>query len=246
MNKSVSGFLEKLEEINDEKIKVYIPSIKKEINTTPLTLKQQKDLIASTLDGVKGLLNFNKTLNKIILDNTDNKDLKLYDKFPFVIHLRKQSLGNKVKQDDNIINLDKVIENIKKIPFKIKDKHEVSLKSLRVGLKVPTLLEENTILTKGEQDVVVDENSTKESVGMLYMLEILKYIDSLTIEEDVIEFDKIKINERIKLIEQLPLSMYTEISNYIEKINEYLNDILTVDEVLISIDATFFDTSDID
>ena len=61
MNKSVSGFLEKLEEINDEKIKVYIPSIKKEINTTPLTLKQQKDLIASTLDGVKGLLNFNKT-----------------------------------------------------------------------------------------------------------------------------------------------------------------------------------------
>ena len=57
---------------------------------------------------------------------------------------------------------------------------------------------------------------------------------------------KITINDRIKLIEQLPLSMYTEISSFIEDINKYLNDILTVDEIVVSIDATFFDTSDID
>ena len=81
---------------------------------------------------------------------------------------------------------------------------------------------------------------------MLYMLEIIKYIDSLTIDEEVIEFSKITINDRIKLIEQLPLSMYTEISSFIEDINKYLNDILTVDEIVVSIDATFFDTSDID
>jgi len=246
MNKSVSGFLDKLEKINDEKIGVYIPSIKKEINTTPLTLKQQKDLIAATLDGVKGLLNFNKTLNKIILQNTDNTSFKIYDKFPFVIHLRKQALGSKIKQNDTIIDLNKVLANIKKTPFNIKDEHSVTLKSLKVGLKIPTLEEENIILAKGEQDVIVEEDSTKEGVGMLYMLEIIKYIDSLTIDEEIIEFSKITINDRIKLIEQLPLSMYTEISSYIENINKYLNDILTVDEVMVSIDATFFDTSDID
>ena len=83
-------------------------------------------------------------------------------------------------------------------------------------------------------------------MSFLYLLEIIKYIDSLTIDEEVIEFSKITINDRIKLIEQLPLSMYTEISSFIEDINKYLNDILTVDEIVVSIDATFFDTSDID
>ena len=160
--------------------------------------------------------------------------------------IRKQALGNKIKQNDTIIDLDKVLANIKKTPFNIKDEHSVTLKSLKVGLKVPTLEEENSILAKGEQDVVVEEDSTKEGVGMLYMLEIIKYIDSLTIDEEVIEFSKITINDRIKLIEQLPLSMYTEISSFIEDINKYLNDILTVDEIVVSIDATFFDTSDID
>tara|TARA_R100000988_G_C4005466_1_gene172253 strand:- start:784 stop:1524 length:741 start_codon:yes stop_codon:yes gene_type:complete len=246
MSNEVTNFLQKLEEINDEKIKIFVPSLKKDVETTPLTLKQQKDLIASTLDGIKGLLNFNKTLNDIVISNTGNKEFKIYDKFPFVIHLRKQSLGNKIKQGDTIIDLDNILKNIKKVPLNIKDTKTVTLKNLKVGLRIPTLIEESAILKKGEQDVVVQEDSTKEGVGMLYMLEILKYIENITIEEDIIEFSKIKISDRIKLIEQLPLSMYNEISEYIESVNKYLNDILTVDDIIVSIDTQFFDTSDID
>ena len=117
MSKHVSGFLKKLEKINKDAIKIYVPSIKKSIETTPLTLKQQKDLISSALDGLRGALNFNKTLNDIIIKNTGNKDLKIYDKFPFIINLRRQSLGNKVKIDKKIIDLDDVISNIKNTPF---------------------------------------------------------------------------------------------------------------------------------
>ena len=51
---------------------------------------------------------------------------------------------------------------------------------------------------------------------------------------------------RIKLIEELPLTMYKGISEYIEEINIYLNDILTVDGSIIPIDVRFFDTTDID
>ena len=76
-DKSVSGFLEKLGKLNDDKLKVFLPSIKKSIDTTPLTLKQQKDLISSALDGAKGALYFNKTLNNIIINKTGNHDLKI-------------------------------------------------------------------------------------------------------------------------------------------------------------------------
>ena len=246
MSKHVSGFLKKLEKINKDTIKIYVPSIKKSIETTPLTLKQQKDLISSALDGLRGALNFSKTLNDIIIKNTGNKDLKIYDKFPFIINLRKQSLGNKVKVDKKIVNLDDVINNIKTIPFKIKDEHVVTLKTLAVHLKVPTLTEESIITSKGEQDINPKDDVTKEGIGTLYMLEIIKYIDKLVIEDEEIDFNKIRINDRIKLIEELPLVMYNELADYIDTINQYLNDILTVDETVISIDARFFDTGDID
>jgi hypothetical protein len=246
MSKHVSGFLKKLEKINKDAIKIYVPSIKKSIETTPLTLKQQKDLISSALDGLRGALNFNKTLNDIIIKNTGNKDLKIYDKFPFIINLRRQSLGNKVKIDKKIIDLDDVISNIKNTPFKIKDEHVVTLKTLAVHLKVPTLTEESIITSKGEQDINPKDDVTKEGIGTLYMLEIIKYIDKLVIEDEEIDFNKIRINDRIKLIEELPLVMYNELADYIDTINQYLNDILTVDETVISIDARFFDTGDID
>ena len=246
MSKNVSGFLKKLGKINEDTIKIYVPSIKKSIETTPLTLKQQKDLISSALDGLRGALNFSKTLNDIIIKNAGNKDLKLYDKYPFIVGLRKQSLGDAVKTDNGVVSLDDVITNIKNTPLKVKDEHVVVLKTLAVHLKIPTLVEESVIVSKGEQGVNPRDDITKEGIGTLYMLEIIKFIDKLIIEDEEIDFSQIRINDRIKLIEELPLVMYNEISDYINSVNEYLAEILTVDDVTVSIDARFFDTGDID
>ena len=245
-NKSVSGFLEKLGKINDDKVKVFLPSLKKTIEVAPLTLKQQKDLISSALDGVKGAFFFNKTLNDIIINNSGNNDLKSYDKLPIIAHLRKHSLGNKVKIDEKIIDLDVAIKNFKTVPLNIKDEHIVELKTLKVYLRVPTLSEENMIFKKGEQDADTDRSSTREGLGLLYMLELLKYIDKLEIEEEEVDFSKIKIKDRIELVEELPLTMYKGISKYIESMNAYTNEIMTVDETVIPIDVRFFDTGEVD
>ena len=75
---------------------------------------------------------------------------------------------------------------------------------------------------------------------------VAKYIDKLTIGEDEVNMSQIKINERIKLVEQLPLAMYNEIAKFIEAINVYLRDVLTVGDTVVSIDAEFFDTSDVE
>ena len=40
--------------------------------------------------------------------------------------------------------------------------------------------------------------------------------------------------------------MYNEISDYINSVNDYLAEILTVDDITIPIDARFFDTGDLD
>ena len=239
MSKNVTSFLTKLDKLNENTIEVYLPSLKKKVSTKPLNLKQQKDLISSVLDGLKGTLDFSRTLNKIIIQNSGISDLKIYDKIPFIVTMRKNALGNKT----STVNLDKVIENFKKVPFKLKDEALVKFDNLKLTLKVPTLREENSILTKCEQDISTEQEQLKDGVGKLYIYELLKYIQSVQVDDDIIDLSDVKISERVKLVEKLPLSVYTEVSSFIEDINKYNSDLLTVDEEEISIDVEFFDTS---
>jgi hypothetical protein len=218
---------------------VFVPSLNKKVPTKPLNLKQQKDLISSILDGIRGTLDFSKTLNKIITDNTGLTDLKVYDKLPFIVSLRKHALGNKAGS----IELQKVIDNIKNISFDIKDTTTVKKDGVQLVLRVPTLRQESILLTKCDQEIDQDQELAKDGVGKLYIYEIIKYVDSLQIEDSVLEMDDIRIHERVKIVEKLPLSMYSKISDFIEKVNKYNSDILTVDDVEVNIDAEFFDTS---
>ena len=239
MSKNVSSFLTKLDKLNDKTIDVFVPSLNKKVPTKPLNLKQQKDLISSMLDGIRGTLDFSKTLNKIITDNTGLTDLKVYDKLPFIVSLRKHALGNKAGS----IELQKVIDNIKNISFDIKDTTTVKKDGVQLVLRVPTLRQESILLTKCDQEIDQDQELAKDGVGKLYIYEIIKYVDSLQIEDSVLEMDDIRIHERVKIVEKLPLSMYSKISDFIEKVNKYNSDILTVDDVEVNIDAEFFDTS---
>ena len=239
MSKNVSSFLNKLDKLHDETIEIYVPSLKKKVPTKPLNLKQQKDLISSALDGLKGTLDFNRTLNKIIIENSGLSDLKLYDKLPFIVALRKNALGNKAGK----IELQSILDNIKNIPLDVKDKDTIKKGPLKLTLKIPTLREENMLLNKCEQEINTDLQVLKEGIGKLYIYEILKHIDTIQVDDDVIDLDDIRIQERVKLVEKLPLSVYTKISDYIETINKYNTDILTVYETELEIDAEFFDTS---
>ena len=239
MSKNVSSFLTKLDKLNDKTIDVFVPSLNKKVPTKPLNLKQQKDLISSMLDGIRGTLDFSKTLNKIITDNTGLTDLKVYDKLPFIVSLRKHALGNKAGS----IELQKVIDNIKNISFDIKDTTTVKKDGVQLVLRVPTLRQESILLTKCDQEIDQDQELAKDGVGKLYIYEIIKYVDSLQIEDSILEMDDIRIHERVKIVEKLPLSMYSKISDFIEKVNKYNSDILTVDDVEVNIDAEFFDTS---
>ena len=239
MSKNVSSFLTKLDKLNDKTIDVFVPSLNKKVPTKPLNLKQQKDLISSMLDGIRGTLDFSKTLNKIITDNTGLTDLKVYDKLPFIVSLRKHALGNKAGS----IELQKVIDNIKNISFDIKDTTTVKKDGVQLVLRVPTLRQESVLLAKCDQEIDQDQELAKDGVGKLYIYEIIKYVDSLQIEDSILEMDDIRIHERVKIVEKLPLSMYSKISDFIEKVNKYNSDILTVDDVEVNIDAEFFDTS---
>jgi len=239
MSKNVTSFISKLDKLHEKTIDVFVPSLKKKVPTKPLNLKQQKDLISSVLDGLKGTLDFSRTLNKIIIQNTGLSDLRVYDKLPFVVTMRKNALGTKAGS----VELQSILDNIKNIPLDIKDEVVIKQGTLKLVLKIPTLRQENILLNKCEQEIDTEQEVLKDGVGKLYIYEIIKYISSIQVDDEVLELEDVRIHERVKLVEKLPLTVYSKINDFIEGVNKYNSDILTVDETEVAIDAEFFDTS---
>ena len=56
-------------------------------------------------------------------------------------------------------------------------------------------------------------------------------------------FDDLKITERVDIIENLPLTVYNQLSTFFKAFTAYETEILTFDEKTIAIDPAFFDTS---
>lgn len=244
MSNTVSNFIKKLDTLNSNKIKVFMPSTNKEVKVQPLNLKQQKDLLSLVSGGINSMLEFETIVNKIILDNSGIADLKIYDKLPFIINLRIEALGTTVTVDENKVNLQHVLTNLRDTPFELKDQKTVKYENLEINLKIPTLAEENAISTNCKQDNKIQDNDWDEGLKLLYLLDITKYIASLQIDDENVNMSDIRINERMDLIEKLPLNVYKEIAEYMREVKKYQDDILTVGDSTVGIVPTFFDYVD--
>jgi len=119
------------------------------------------------------------------------------------------------------------------------------LKNLKIHLEVPTLSHETTLLSNCEQHLETESSTLKNDVGQLYIYEIVKYIKSVEIDDEIIDMGEIRISERIKLLESLPLVAYKQIAKFMDEIETYQNDILTIDDYELAIDPIFFDNSSV-
>jgi hypothetical protein len=244
MDDNVKNFLDKIEQLKTDKIKVDVLSMNKKIDAESLTFKQQKNIISTITDGIVGPLKFQKNLNDIIIENTNNKDLTVIDKLLIVLQLRIDSIGSEIKIADKKYDvLTDVVDKLKKI------KHTTSKKltgHVEIDLEVPTLMVESQIIStcidilKKESDKDVGK-----SLSEIYTYEIVKYIKSLTLGEDSIQFTEIPVRDRVKIVNNLPVSINREIVEFIQSIKQKESDALKVDineeTHQIDIDISFFD-----
>jgi hypothetical protein len=79
----------------------------------------------------------------------------------------------------------------------------------------------------------------------IYTYELVKYIKSLTVGEDTVQFSEISVRDRIKIVNNLPLSINKQIIEFIQDIKQKEVEVLKVEidgEVhQIDIDVAFFD-----
>ncbi len=243
MSTSTSDFINKLSELKKE-FKVFLPSIKKEVSAKQINLKQQKDIISTAVNGVLGALQFSKAVNELIIENVDSDNMYTFDRIPALLALRVESLGDKIKLDSgDIVSLNDSLERAKDVPsFNLVKK--VKIGSLKVELRIPSLQEENVILKRCIQEIDnLKSEDLSKAMGLIYIFELIKTIKSVEVEEEVVDFNELKVVDRVKIVEQLPLELYDDITSFLTPIVKFEENILTVNEYIIPVDTSLLDAT---
>jgi len=79
-----------------------------------------------------------------------------------------------------------------------------------------------------------------DAIGNLYIYEIAKYIDSITIGNETINCNLLAVKELVNIIENLPAKLNEEVLNFMSKLRKTEEEFLTVSNNIIIIDSRFF------
>jgi hypothetical protein len=245
MNADVKTFLDSLKQVNDTNIvTVKVPSTSKKATFKKFNVTQQKKLLRSAFDGIKGSIESLNIFNNIIKDNCE-EDINFLqcDRTPILLELRKASSGNSFLIDDKPYNLAELKTlNIKDLNLTT----TIEDSGIEVKCAVPTLNIDTKINSKiiAELGKLSEAQQNKQSIELVLIYEIVKYIEAIKLEDVSLNFESLSIYDRVKIVEELPLSLNNSIMDYMASIKKVDEMCLTFDDdVILEIDAGFL-TSD--
>jgi hypothetical protein len=220
-----------LNDIEEENIPIFIPSVGTEILYKPLSTKQLKEILQSVVDTSVGANSFLRVANKIVGNNIDPIDfpLNIRDRDVILYTLRRECIGSDWK--------DKSLPELKPTENKgILRNHFIKLRKFTLELNTPTLEREGQFQTSLQPN---NEN-LEAIVGELFIKEITKYATKIVYQEQECNLSLLSPKEQLALIEKLPSGLIHKAAKAVETIQREWNEILTVDGEVVSIDPEFF------
>lgn len=242
MNENTKLILDKLQELGENTWEVDTVT-KGTVMAKSLNFKQQKELISTIADGTLGGLKLQKVLNTIVLDNVGD-GFTVLDRLPIIIVLRSKTIGSIYKIDGVEVDLDKIYKKITKIKYPkspIIKKH-----GLTISLQPPSIVLDNAVVFGTIEALKREKDELSKNIQDIYTYEIVKYIDTIEFGSDVLKFEDISLSEKYKIVENLPISVNNEITQYIQKLKSLEKGVLSYEKDgeirYFDIDASFFDS----
>lgn len=224
----------------DPKKSVKVETTTKKISLNPLTFKQQKSLVTTAMDGIVGVMTFIKNLNDIILYNSSEDDLKIYDRIPVALALRKSFSDKPLIQGEYSVSVDKLTKNFKK--YNESEALVVEGEGFKVYLQIPTLRQENKFISSCIEDLKrINSETHGKNISMILSYEIPKFIKSFEFNDNVIEMDSLSTSDKIKIMDNLTASVTNKITDFILKVRAYDEELLTYEGVTYDVDSSFFE-----
>jgi hypothetical protein len=241
----INDILSKLNEINHEDvIKIFIPSLQREVSFKPLSLHQQKDILKAGISSdIFNILEFNAIFNNIIEQNSlERNQYKVQDRLVIAIAFRNKFTSQPLDLDDKKIDIESLRD--KKINFETDAFSDFLIEEgiLKIKAAAPALSLDQTITKLQLSKIKKTENiDIGAFISEMYVFEILKYIKSIHIGDLDQDLSILSIEDRVKVVEQLPASLITQLNNYISnKFKTPEDEYLTVDGTKLTIDARLF------
>jgi len=249
-----TNLIQKLKSIQDSHVKVYVPSVNKELEFKPLNIKQQKDIIKSTFDKNIPGLSFYNILNGIIKDNCVDKTATflVLDRNTIAIALRNNIFGNEYTVDETNnssfkVNLNEVLNIINEPVSNEVLEHKIKQDSLEVTLKAPSLETDNKVNKESQKllsHFLDDSNGAKDLISELFIYEIVKFVHEVKFGENVVSFKDITVSQQIEILESLTANINKQILEYIEVVRNFESKYITFNksnkEYRVTIDPAFF------
>lgn len=236
---NIQDFLNLLDDGDTKYLTASTTTVKK-LDFSPLSFKQQKKLITNSLNGVAGTISFVKNLNEIIIENTGNNDLKIYDRVPIALKLKKDLSDSPIIVGDNEISIDDIISQY--TPYVEEDEKIISADGFQVLLSVPTLIEENKYLSLCINELKISpSDDIGNNVSIILSYELPKFIKSFKFGENEILISDLSVADRKKIIDNIPAKITNQITDFILNIRSYDEKCLTYEGNVIDIDSNFFE-----
>ena len=236
-----------------EKLDCFVLSKNENKKFSPLTAKQQKDLLEAASSGSKAVFLYPKAVNNILLENSEDRDLLVSDRALVILGLRIHSFGQiqKIEKEEGTIevNLQKLVDDFDK-NVNIKYKESFSQGPITLNCTIPTIEYENQLLDaymKYRSAEFENENKAQKLLSEIYILELAKYITSVEINEKepiILTLKDQTISQKIRTVESLTATLVQKVMNFVTDVKNLENNLTTYkvnDQTIdINLDTSFF------
>jgi hypothetical protein len=244
------------------KTTVKLPSTKTNLDFKAIDAKQQKELLSSAMDTSVYSTGFVKVFYDIMVNNAVVESSQevvdgflLADKAIVALSLRKQMseefnvVFDEQKGVTEKVKIQDVIDNFKSYVLPTPENLEVvsTNSTLKVKINPPTVKDElvydNEVKQNKIDDIKTDEDIQK-LVANAFISELSKYITTLWVNNDEVDFKELTFKQKIRVIEKLPSNLIQKILERIASWKTDLDNTLTVKKdnysKVINIDSLLF------
>jgi len=220
-----------------------------EVQCSPLTLAQLREILSCANDPTPVNSRFNKTIIRFLQSNLITslpRQLTLIDKLCFVLQTRVNSISSIASYEYNnkpfVIDVKQLHENVIKTFQRSKDLIKTQTatdETLSVEFGLPLLATELQLF----EEIYTDEyfNGPEETLASnIIFNEICSYIYSLKINSNYINLTDLTFSQRISLVEKLPVSLTVPIIEYMKQVKLLLSECTKVEGVSVPLDYTLF------
>lgn len=251
-NQKVNELLKQLDVLNQQaSIEVFIPSLQRKIRFKNLTLKQQKNLLKSSIDESLTKLafsaNFYQIIKENILDNSINVDtLYTFDRLPIAIALRANGIEKIYKDKDKEYNLQDLLEIIPSIEVLPTDIEElIEIDGIQIAASAPNLKTDKDLSNYALGKISnLSANDIKVIISELFLYEVVKFVKNINVagqtEESKVEFSTLRTEDKAALVEKLPSQVTNKLLDFIKKYRQLEAKLTRLEDVNIEVDGSFF------